>query len=136
MSQDLTDALAAHLATLPIGVYVGDVPDNLPADDSGRVKPYAVIWPTVGWTPDDARSVGGDDSTDPGTEWPIQITVAAGSLTWCGQAADLVRSHLAGHRLTAGAGPLRLGPGPAIQPDDDVHPRRWFVPLSYRCLTN
>lgn len=131
----LTQALEALLTTTAMTAYIARVPDNPPADTSGRVKPYVVIWPGPGYLPDYARTVGGDDAIDTGLEWTPQLTVAAGDPEWCLKAVDSVRARVNGARLIAGAGPVRIEPGPPMQQDPDVKPHRWFVPLPLRCAT-
>lgn len=136
MSAELTAALKTLLTTTAMPAYVGDVPAKPPADTTGRVKPYSVIWPSAGYLPDYARTAGGTDAEDSGLEWPVQVTVAAGDPAWCLQAAASVRARMAGAVLVAGAGPLREeSASPAMQKDPDVQPPRWFVPLLWRCAT-
>lgn len=132
----LHTALMARLDALTnIEAYNAQVPANPPAEaGTGRVYPYVVAWPSAGHADPDARTV--DDSTHGALGWPVQVTVAAGDPGWCLAAAQKVRTHLEGHTLTTGAGPLREETvAPPVQRDDDVNPPRWFVPLLFRCQT-
>lgn len=129
-------ALVAVLDALPtVGAYNGQVPPNPPTDDlTGQVYPYVVVWGTAGWTPDDARTLSG--GADGALDWPSRVTVAAGDLGWCLEAAHLVRQALEGRELIEGAGPLREDPiDLGVQKDEDATPPRWYVPLIFRCQT-
>lgn len=129
-------ALVAVLDALPtVGAYNGQVPPSPPADDlTGQVYPYVVVWGTAGWTPDDARTLSG--GADGALDWPSRVTVAAGDLGWCLEAAHLVRQALEGRELIEGAGPLREDPiDLGVQKDEDATPPRWYVPLIFRCQT-
>ena len=114
-----------------VTAYDGDVPDRPPADQSGRVYPYAVLWPGGGGNPADpalARHHGA-------LTWEAQVTVAAGTPTWCIQAVDVVRAALRGVWLTTGASPL-LDETPASQTllrSEDTQPPRWYLPLRFVC---
>ena len=121
----------ARLQTLPhISVFSGDVPLNVPADSSGNVYPYVVLWGSVG-----RDNVHGEDLTG-GTEGavvvPVRVTVAAGDPEWCLAAAEQVRALLSRWQPT-GAERLRDDhTEPTMLEDKDVTPRRWFVPLEFR----
>lgn len=132
---DLHTALLERLRTLTtLRVFDGDVPTSPPAEPAtGRVYPYAVAWGSPGYTPEEARGLDAD--ADGGLAWPVQVTVAAGDLTWCLHAVHLVRTALDGHVLAPGAGVLVEDEGtPGVQPDRDTTPLRWFVPLTFRSL--
>lgn len=134
--EDLHKALEARLRTIPsISVYVGEVNPKPPAEPgSARVYPYAVVWPSGGFTPPEGRSIAG--RAGEALEWPCQVTVAAGDVDWCLQAVRLVRDVLEGHVLVPGAGALQEEPtGAMIAPDRDVSPVRFFVPLMFRNLS-
>lgn len=110
-------------------VYDSDVPSAPPAADDGRVYPYAVVWGSAGWTPDEARSITVDAAG--ALTWPEPVTVAAGSPTWCLDAARAVREALDGYRI--GDDLLYEQPGtPNMQRDPDAKPPRWYVPLTFR----
>ncbi len=136
----MTTPAALHLAAFAVvdalttvTAYYGDVPAHPPADASGRVYPYCVLWSGPGGAP--AETAVHDTST--GLDWAVQVTVAAGDVTWCLQAVTVVRAALAGLVLVPGAGPL-VDETPRSQPvmrDPDVAPPRWFVPLFFGCLT-
>lgn len=126
-------AMLARLQTMAhVTVYDADVPSKPPADSQGRVYPYAVLWPSPGGAPSEGSVAG-----PAGLEWVAQVTVAAGTPTWCLQAASKVRAVLAGHVLVAGDGPLVEDTPPTmpLTRDEDVTPPRWYVPLLWRCLT-
>lgn len=128
---DLHTALLARLRTVPhLTVFDGYVPDAPPADATGRVYPYAVIWPGPGGDPTDADLITGGALT-----WFTRVTVAAGDLNWCMQAITPVRAALRDRRLHPQASPLR-DETPASRVAmrvTDVTPVRWFFPLQFRC---
>ncbi len=129
---DLHAAVIARLrATVPaLTVYDANVPSAPPADAAGRVKPYAVVWGTAGWTPEEARTLDGD--AHGALTWPEPVTVAAGDPSWCLAAAHAVRGALDGYPL-ADAGILRELEGtPAMRRDPDTTEPRWFVPFTFR----
>jgi len=129
---DLHVAAFAILDALPtVTAFDGDVPPNPPADKvSGRVYPYAVLWPGPGGDPVDADLVTGGALT-----WVAQITVAAGDLTWCMQAVDVVRAALRDVWLLDAASPLRdeTPASRVVMRDTDPTPPRWYFPLLFRC---
>ncbi|MCV2395924.1 hypothetical protein OEB99_16535 [Actinotalea sp. M2MS4P-6] len=129
---DLHAAVVARLTTeiATISVHDADVPGSPPADAKGRVLPYAVVWGSAGWAPEEARTVDGD--AHGALSWPCPVTVAAGDPTWCLRAAAAVRAALDGYLIT-GAGILREQPGtPSMDRDPNVTPTRWFVPFTFR----
>jgi hypothetical protein len=125
---------ATQLRTIDsVTVFEGQVPSAPPADaGTGRVYPYVVLWGAPGFTPEEARNLEGD--ADGGLEWPVQVTVAAGDLTWCLGAVGLVRAALDGFRVPGGRLAEELG-GPGVQVDEDTRPVRFYVPLFFRSLT-
>ncbi len=133
---DLHDSLVALLKTIgTVNVFDADVPDKPPADTSGKVFPYVVVWPSAGWYPaDEADPLCAQP--DGSLVWPVQLTVAAGNPAWVLPAAAAVRAKVAGVHLTSTAGPLREDAGAVnVQKDTDTSPTRWFVPLLYRAQT-
>lgn len=128
---DLHAAVWAILDALPtVNAFDGDVPSAPPADGTGRVLPYAVLWPGPGGDPADASLRGGGALT-----WDAQVTVAAGDIRWLLQAVDVVRAALADAWTAPGASPLRdVTPASrTVMRDTDVTPLRYFVPLLFRC---
>ena len=116
-----------------VTVYDGDVPAAPPADGSGRVYPYCVVWPSPGGTPSETAV----HDTSGALDWYAQITVAAGDPTWCMQAVTVVRGATFTGPLVEGDGPLvdETPRSVTVTRDPDVTPRRWFVPLFAGCLT-
>jgi hypothetical protein len=128
---DLHAAVKARLATLTsmTGYPDGNVPDKPPADASGRVYPYWVMWPTLpGERADDLDLAG-----EPGPEtWDGRVTVAAGDPTWCHQAALAVRDLLQGWTPGPHLGRLTdSGVRVVVSKDPDVMPPRWFAALVF-----
>lgn len=130
---DLHAATLAVLEDTTVTVYDGAVPHHPPADATGRVFPYAVLWPSPGATPGD----GPLGCTSPGIDWLAQVTVAAGDPTWCLKAADVVRTALRGRQLARDVSPLtdETPRSRVLSRDDDTTPPRWFVPLHFGCVT-
>lgn len=131
--EDLHAAALARLRAIPsLTIYDGVPPTSIPADAAGRSYPYAVLWPSAGFRPNEIADdlAGTPDET---LEWPVQVTVAAGTIAWCLQGATLVRRALAGAFLTSATGRLREEPGaPPVAVDPDVKPARYFLPLLFR----
>jgi hypothetical protein len=128
---DLHAAVLTILDALPtVTAFDGDVPPNPPADASGRVYPYAVLWPSPGGDPTDADLVTGG-----ALAWEGTVTVAAGDVGWCLAAIDVVRGALRDRWVLDTASPLRdVTPASrTVTRDPDVRPPRWYVPLLYRC---
>lgn len=131
------DALhAAVLAALrgisSIQVYDGDVPPSPPAAASGRVYPYAIVWPGAG-TPDPEPNVAAEQRGE--LAWEERVTVASGSVDWTVKTISLVRARLHNVEILPGVR-LREEPlGTPVTKDPDADPHRWFVPLAFRCLT-
>lgn len=134
-AQALHDALVARLrAATTLTVYESDPGVNIPADAAGRVYPYAVVWPAVGFRPEGARDITA--APGPELDWPAQVTVASGSSIWTLKALAPIRAALDGWVLLPGAGPLCEEPlMPDIRPDRDTSPTRYFTALGWRCLT-
>lgn len=132
---DLHTALVARLQTLPnITLYDGQVPDDVPAEPvTGRVYPYAVVWGAPGFT--DLTEMDLGDHAHGALDWPVQVTVAAGDLTWCLRALAEVRSIVEGARLIPAAGILHEEPGNRIETDRSVAPVRFYAPLLFRTKT-
>lgn len=128
---DLHAVVLAALEAIPhVAAHDGRVPKDLPADSDGRVFPYAVLWGSPGHTPVEARNLEGD--ADGALEWPVQVTVAAGDITWCLAACAEVRAALDGLRFHGGV--LHEEPGPGVRSDDDATPPRFYAPLLFRSL--
>lgn len=135
----LTGAVAARLdpAALKLSrLYRGEVTDPAVLDDgSGRVKPYAVVWPSPG-TP----SLDADDAADTITslDWLVQVTVAAGRQEDALAAVDRVDVRLLGWApVIDGIACSRLRPPTGYDPgsmrlDVDKNPPRHYLPLLYR----
>lgn len=123
----------ALLAAIPtVTGYDADVPSTPPAETTtGRVYPYAVLWPSPG-------GEGPEPSVADlaGLDWTCQVTVAAGDVGWCLQAVGLVRTALDRAVLAPGV-VLRdeTSPLQKVRRDPDVSPPRWYVPLEFRALT-
>lgn len=135
---DLHAALLTRLDALPsVTAYDGQVPSAPPADEDGRVYPYVVLWPSAGTTAEEARRLSGD--AHGAIDWPVALTVAAGTPTWCLQAVALVRAAVEGWTPPGAAGPLREEPTGAAAAgagrDEDTTPVRFFVPLAFRTYT-
>lgn len=136
---DLHAAVLAALDALPtVAAYDGAVPVALThpahADSTGRVYPYAVVWPSPGGEHDE-RGLCGPLT---GMRWTVQVTVAAGTPTWCLQAVTVVRAALVGLQLVdATVSPLvdETPRSRLVTRDDDTTPPRWFVPLQFGCVT-
>lgn len=132
-AETLHAATLARLRAVPnLTVYDSAVPTTVPADAAGRSYPYAVLWPSAGYRPNEIADdlAGTPDET---LDWLTQVTVAAGDVTWVLQAATRVRRALAGAFLTPQTGRLREEPGaPPVSVDPDVKPARFFVPLLFR----
>lgn len=120
-----------RLNTLPhVSVYPGDVPANLPADMTGNVYPYVVLWGAIGR--DDVEGEDMTGGTGGAVSMRVRVTVAAGDPGWCLSAADQVRSLLSRWQ-PVGAERFRDDhTEPTMLEDKDVTPRRWFVPLEFR----
>lgn len=137
----LTNSVQSRLTVARLTVYRGEVKPKPPviqtdgADDpSGRVGPYAVIYPSPG-TP----SPAGQDYADSYTslDWLVQITVAAGWGEDLDEAVDLVDGRLLGWAPEIDGiacdglrPPLGFDPGPARR-DESVEPPRHWLPLQY-----
>ena len=121
----------ARLQTLSdVSVFFGEVPANVPANSSGRVYPYAVLWGSTGRDNTHGEDLTGD--TDGAVVVPVRVTVAAGDPDWCLDAAERVRGLLSRWQ-PEGAERLRDDhTEPTMLEDKDVTPRRWFVPLEFR----
>lgn len=118
-------------ALITVTVYDADVPAHPPADEQGRVYPYAVVWPSPGATPPEAAV---DGST--GTDWVVAVTVAAGDVDWCLQTVTVVRRALTGDPIAPGATLVDTTPAArTLLVDRDVAPARFYVPLEFRALT-
>lgn len=128
-------ATIALLEAIPnITVFDGAVEDNPPAVADGRVLPYAVLWPAVGYRPAESRSLETVATVD--LRWSARVTVAAGSVAWLLQAVAVVRAALDGQVLGAFSGPLEEDAVEQIVLEDrDVRPFRFYVPLSFSCTT-
>jgi len=113
-----------------VTVFEADVPNRPPALADGRVLPYVVVWPGPGATATEQAVTGPS-----GLDWSVQVTVAAGDVTWCLQACTLVRGVLHGKVLVTGTGPLVDDtPRGLTVTRDPALPDRWFAPLIFACL--
>lgn len=138
---DLHAAVLARLEPLTtVAVYdsqVGRLRDGSaqePAGDAaGRAYPYAVLWPTPGWTPGEGRNLEYDAGG--ALTWDARVTVASGDPTWTLQAVALVRARLDAWPILAGARLTELEGATDVVPDRDTTPPRWFVPLTFRAVT-
>lgn len=107
------------------------VPKELPADDSGNVYPYAVIWEGPGMGDDAAEDLCGD--TDGASILDQYITVASGKAEWTGPAAAQVRRALDRWQPTGNVERLRDNQTWApVQLDTEVLPNRHYVALVFR----
>ncbi len=132
---DLHAAVWAALDALTtVTAYDGDVPASPPAGEDGRVYPYAVLWPSPGADPTETPL--GCLPTE--LDWVAQVTVAAGTPTWCLQATQVVRDALKGLVLAPGASRLtdETPRSRTVMRDTDTNPPRWFVPLLFGCVTS
>jgi hypothetical protein len=124
--------LTALTGVTSITVYDGDVDDQPPADSQGRVYPYVVLWPEIGFIPAEHQPLA---SASTGLIWDARVTVAAGTPAWLNGAAPLVRATLAGLRPAPGAAPLVEEPTTGADVDRDTAPPRWYAPMLFRTLT-
>jgi len=132
---DLHAALVTRLKALQptnpnLAVFDGDITTTPPAANDGRVWPYAVVWGTPGYTPDEARSITADAAGE--LAWACPVTVAAGDPLWCLRAAHLIRTHLDGWRIDPDHVLVEQPGTPPLTRDADVQPPRWFVAFTFR----
>lgn len=126
----LHGAVLARLQTLTsLTIYDADVDEHPPADEFGRVYPYAVLWANPGWIPEEARGLC---LTSQNLTWDARVTVAAGKSSWILSAIPLVRRALDGFRPTPGCPLTELGGAFEALKDTDTTPARWFTPLTFR----
>lgn len=131
-STGLLARLLALLEDVPLTVYVGHVPDTVPADSAGYARPYVAIFPPVGRPPSAARAASGYTSGE--LDWKPATTVAAGDPSQCLQAARMVTSAL--DEQFVGAGILRRDPSDVpMQFDPAVKPGRHYLPISWQLIT-
>lgn len=131
----LYNAALALLQEIPhVTVYAGKVDDKPPADASGRVFPYIVLWTSGGRRPPESRSLEADSTDD--LYWRANVTVAAGDSGWVLQAATAVRQALDGQVLVPFSSPLEEDVATFdVLEDRDVRPHRMFLPMSFVCTT-
>lgn len=131
----LHEAALVLLQTLSnITIYDSVVADKPPADASGRVFPYAVLWASGGYRPPGSRSLVADTTGD--LQWRANVTVAAGEPGWVLQAASVVRGALDGQVLVNHSSPLEEdGAAFNVLEDRDVRPHRMFLPMSFITTT-
>ncbi|WP_146251997.1 hypothetical protein [Xylanimonas oleitrophica] len=113
------------------GADPGDPLQTPPADNSGRVYPYALVWSTGG-EPGPEQDV---TRASTGDVWRTHVNIAAGHPTWLMQAIPVVRARL--HLLEVAPG-VRLTEdevGGVITKDPDTIPPRWFLPTRWSALT-
>lgn len=138
----LTGAVKVRLdGVADLTVYRGEVPAKPPViqtddedDDSLRVAPYAVLYPSPG-TPSPAGQEYAETYTS--LDWLIQVTVAAGYSEDAEAAVDRVDNQLLGWAPTIASiacdalrPPLGFDPGP-MRRSDEVEPPRFYLPLQY-----
>jgi hypothetical protein len=133
----LTAAAKARLDTVPGATkWLGEphLPLPLLPNSEGRVKPYAILWPSAG-TPGPEDDLG-DTVVD--LDWLIQITCAGGLIA--DVQALVTRVDEAFYRWTPALEGLTCGPfkppsgydpGP-VRMDVTITPNRPFLPLQYR----
>lgn len=133
LSADIVDAITARLAELApnVSVFSGFVPEELPADDTQRAFPYAVLWGTAGMSDQDAEDLSG--GTDGSSVSETHITVASGDPDWTLRAAGAVRKALDHWQPLPSMERLRDSQTWApVLLDTEVLPNRWFVLLVFR----
>lgn len=120
---------------------VDDTPADPPTkdDDTGRVRPYFILFPGVG-RPGNEQTL---DDTLVDVDWPLQVTAAAGDTDDLLALVDRIDARL--HRWSPGAlttadgdivltGSLRVPEGyvPPVLTDRTVTPGRVYTPLQYQ----
>lgn len=133
VSADLVDAIETRLQIEApnVNVYVGQVPEDLPADETQRAFPYVVIWGTAGMGDEDAEDLSG--GTEGASISETHLTVASGDPTWTLRAAGVVRSALDHWQPAPSSERLRASQTWApVLLDTEVLPNRWFVLLVFR----
>lgn len=133
VTADITAAIIARLAEQAPHVLVlnGAVPEDLPADDTQRAYPYAVLWGTAGMGDGAAEDLSGDTGGASISE--THITIASGDPDWTLRAAGVVRKAL--DRWQPLPSMERLRDSQTWAPvllDTEVLPNRWFVLLVFR----
>lgn len=135
-ARELHQAALTLLRTTSVTTYDGQVPDDVPINAAGQVKPYAVLWPSPGSFPSyEASPLSEQDAGE--LAWTCRVTVAAGDPWWVLDAAAGIRSLLSRARLVPRAGLLKEPEGymPQVQKDPDSKPVRWFVPLVFDTMS-
>ena len=133
VSADIVDAISARLAThaANVNVYRGFVPEDLPADETQRAFPYAVLWGTAGMSDQYAEDLSG--GTEGSSTSETHITVASGDPDWTLRAAGAVRKALDHWQPLPTTERLRDSQTWApVLLDTEVLPNRWFVLLVFR----
>jgi hypothetical protein len=127
--QAITDRLATEAAN--VGVYHGEVPEDLPCDSTQRAYPYAVLWGTAGMSDQDAEDLSG--GTEGSSVSETHITIASGNPEWTLRAAGAVRKALDHWQPLPTMERLRDSQTWApVLLDTEVLPNRWFVLLVFR----
>lgn len=116
-------------------VYSGDVPDQLPEDAAGYIKPYIIRFSGDGDTLPEVDLSGRLDLS--GLRWDFQTTVVAASPDICSRVAEDVRLTLTNFPL----GTYHVLPSPSgfenrtpIR-DTTITPNRYFLPRMWRLDT-
>lgn len=114
-----------------ITILRGSVPKDLPADETGNVYPYAVLWEGPGMGDPDSEDLSGD--IDGASVLDQYITVASGKPEWTAPAAAQVRRVLDHWQPTGNVERLRDNQTWApVQLDTEVLPNRHYVALVFR----
>lgn len=127
--------IVAELRKVPgLTVYDGEVPDTVPTDSAGFIRPYTVLFATDGDPIDERDMSGALDLT--AARWDFQTTTVAATAGICSQAGYLVR--LALTNLPVGTGLVLPSPqdyGVAPIKDTNISPARYFIPRMWRLET-
>ena len=130
---EVVDQTQARLVALcpKILILRGEVPKELPHDQSGNVFPYAVLWEGPGMGDEDAEDLSGDN--DGASILDQYVTVASGKAEWTGPAAAQVRRALDHWQPNGNVERLRDNQTWApVQLDTEVLPNRHYVALVFR----
>lgn len=118
-----------------VDVYAGEVPDVIPEDEAGFIRPYVVIFSGDGDALPETDLSGRLDLD--GLRWDFQTTSVAASAEICSAVAGRVRRVLTNRPL----GTYHVLPSPAgftgVAPvkDTTVKPARYILPRMWRLDT-